>query len=61
MPEADLLDVAATVAGYDREAAKAALETCREEGRLVQDADQHPEANVYLPDRDHDHERDPDL
>ena len=59
VPEAALLDVAAAVAEYDRETAKAALETCRAEGRLVQDADQHPEANVYLPDGDH--EQDPDL
>lgn len=61
VPEAALLDVAAAVAEYDREAAKAALESCRAEGRLVQDADQHPEANVYMPDGDHDHERDPEL
>jgi hypothetical protein len=30
------------------------LEECREDGRLVEDADQHPEANVYLPRSAHD-------
>jgi len=61
VPEADLLEIAATIADYDREVAKAELETCREEERLVQDADQHPAANVYLPEGDHGHRQDPDL
>jgi hypothetical protein len=60
VPEADLLDVAATVADYDRQVAKAELENCREAERLVQDADQHPEANVYLPEGDHGQRQDPD-
>jgi hypothetical protein len=54
VPEADLLDVAAAVAGFTRESAKVTLEECREDGRLVEDADQHPEANVYLPRSAHD-------
>ncbi|MFC7229507.1 hypothetical protein N0B31_19070 [Salinirubellus salinus] len=61
VPEADLLDVAAAVVDVDREEAKVELEACREDGRLVQDADQHPEANVYLPDGDHGQQQDPDL
>lgn len=49
VPEADLLDIAAALTPLSREAAKGALESCRDEGTLIEDADQHPEANVYLP------------
>lgn len=49
----DLFSVAAAVGGFTRESAKDALERCRAEGRLVEDADQHPEANVYLPRSEH--------
>jgi len=52
VPEDDLLDVAAAVGGFDREAAKTELERLRDEGRLVEDADQHPDAGVYPPEAD---------
>jgi hypothetical protein len=52
VPEDDLLDIAAAVGGFDREAAKAELERLRDEGRLVEDADQHPDAGVYPPEAD---------
>ena len=54
VPEGDLFDVAAAVAGFTRESAKAALEDCRADGRLAEDVDQHPAAKVYLPDSDMD-------
>ena len=60
VPEADLLDVAAAVGGFTREAAKAALEDCRADGRLIEDADQHPEANVYLPRSEHERDARPE-
>jgi hypothetical protein len=49
VPEEDLLDIAAAVADFTREEAIAAIETCRDEGTLVEDVDQHPESGVYLP------------
>ena len=60
VPEADLLDIAAAVGGFTREAAKAALEECRDDGRLVEDADQHPKANVYLPRSEHERDARPE-
>jgi hypothetical protein len=53
-----LLDVLGVVGGLDRDDAAAALQEAREEGVLVEDADQHPQAGVYLRDgaetlRDH--------
>jgi hypothetical protein len=60
VPEDDLLDIAAAVGGFTREAAKAALEECRADGRLVEDVDQHPEANVYLPRSEHEQDARPE-
>ena len=60
VPEDDLLDVAAAVAGFTRDGAKAALEDCRADGRLVEDVDQHPEANVYLPRSEHERDASPE-
>jgi hypothetical protein len=50
--ERDLFDVASAVGGFTREEAKAALEECREDGTLAEDADQHPRAKVYPPESD---------
>jgi len=46
--EDQLIDVMAVVGELRRDAAKAAIESAREEGRIVEDADQHPKAGVYL-------------
>lgn len=46
-----LLDIITIVGRTDRENVKAALQDLREEDRLIEDADQHPEANVYLRER----------
>jgi hypothetical protein len=46
--EEALLDVVAAVGRIPIDEAKARLETLREEGVLVEDADQHPHAGVYL-------------
>jgi len=46
--EDQLIDVMAVVGGLGRDAAKAAIESARDEGRIVEDADQHPKAGVYL-------------
>lgn len=48
VPERLLLNAAAAIGGIDRETAKDRLERHRNEGQLVQDADQHPDARVYL-------------
>ncbi|MWG35606.1 hypothetical protein [Halomarina oriensis] len=48
VPESTLLDAMVTVGGTDRETAKGNLEALREDGEVVEDADQHPDANVYL-------------
>jgi len=48
VPESTLLDVMATVGGVDRDTAKGNLEARRKDGTVVEDADQHPEANVFL-------------
>ncbi len=37
-----------------------ALEDCRADGRLIEDADQHPEANVYLPHSEHERDASPE-
>jgi hypothetical protein len=47
--ERELVDVVAVVGRVDRETARAALQEAREAGDVVEDADQHPEAGVYLP------------
>jgi len=49
-----LLDVVATVGRIPRPTAKAELERLRDEGVLVEDADQHPHAGVYLASDDDD-------
>jgi hypothetical protein len=36
------------VGELDRDVAKAAIESARDEGRIAEDADQHPKAGVYL-------------
>ena len=46
IPEDELLDVVSVVGRTDRETAKAQVESGREAGDLVEDADQHPEARV---------------
>lgn len=48
VPEHLLLDALAAIGGLEREEAKDRLERYRREGHLVQDADQHPDARVYL-------------
>lgn len=48
--EEALLDVVAAVGRVPKDDAKAALEALREEGVVVEDADQHPDAGVYLAD-----------
>jgi hypothetical protein len=48
VPEGLLLDAASVIGGLDREVAKERLERLRDDGDLVQDADQHPDARVYL-------------
>ena len=52
IPESNLLDIVAAVTGHSREEVKVELETLRKEGRLIEDADQHPGANVYPPEED---------
>ncbi|WP_254543134.1 hypothetical protein [Halomarina pelagica] len=51
IPEERLLDAMSVVGHVDRREAKAAVERLREEGEVVEDADQHPDANVYLPEQ----------
>lgn len=46
--EDQLIDVMAVVGEMSRDAAKAAIESARDDGRIVEDADQHPKAGVYL-------------
>lgn len=46
--EEALLDVVAAVGQVPMDDAKARLETLRDEGVVVEDADQHPHAGVYL-------------
>ena len=46
--EDQLIDVMAVVGEMSRDAAKGAIESAREADRVVEDADQHPKAGVYL-------------
>jgi len=46
--EDTLIDVMTVVGEMDRESARAAIESARDDGRVVEDADQHPKAGVYL-------------
>lgn len=48
VPESTLIDAMAVVGNADRETAKGNLEALRERGEVVEGADQHPDANVYL-------------
>ncbi|MFC6836682.1 hypothetical protein [Halomarina ordinaria] len=48
VPEGQLVDVMSVVGHVTPDEAKAAIERLREEGEVVEDADQHPDANVYL-------------
>lgn len=48
VPESLLLDAIIVIDGVEREEAKDRLERDRRDGELVQDADQHPNARVYL-------------
>jgi hypothetical protein len=50
VPEHELLDAVGVLGGTDPDAAKAELERLRDEGELVEDADQHPNARVRFPD-----------
>ncbi|WP_254537104.1 hypothetical protein [Halomarina litorea] len=52
VPESTLLHLVTVVGGVGYDEAKATLETLREEGAVVEDADQHPDANVYLSEED---------
>lgn len=48
VPEQLLLNAIIVIDGVERETAKTRLESDRRDGGLVQDADQHPDARVYL-------------
>lgn len=48
VPQQKLLDIVAVVGRVDRETARAALKEARDAGDVVEDADQHPQAGVYL-------------
>ena len=52
VPEHELLDIVGVLGGTDPDAAKAQLESLRDDGELVEDADQHPNARVRFPDTD---------
>ncbi|MFC6904763.1 hypothetical protein [Halalkalicoccus tibetensis] len=54
VPEQLLLDAIIVIDGVERETAKTRLENDRRDGGLVQDADQHPAARVYLPEETED-------
>lgn len=48
LPESELLDVVSTVGRVDRDEAKEAIEAARDRGDVVEGADQHPGASVFL-------------
>lgn len=48
VPEQLVLDAVSVIGGTERDAVKEQLEERRTNGELVQDADQHPDARVYL-------------
>jgi hypothetical protein len=52
IPEQPLLDVVAVIGRIDRDDVKDTLEDLRRQGVIAEDADQHPNAGVYLPNRD---------
>jgi len=47
----DLIDVIEVVGGVDRETAAGAIERARDDGRVGEYADQHPQTGVYATDR----------
>jgi hypothetical protein len=49
IPKERLINVIQVIGGVDRARAASELEATRERGTLVEDADQHPQAGVYLP------------
>lgn len=49
VPEQLLLNTAAAISTMDRNSVKEQLERRRDDGELIEDADQHPDARVYLP------------
>lgn len=51
VPEQVLLDIVSVVGRVDRDTVKARLEDLRDNGELVQDADQHPNARIRLTER----------
>jgi hypothetical protein len=59
--EAALLHLTSVVGGVGYETAKARLESLRDEGKIVEGADQHPDANVYLPDEERNITEDKDI
>jgi hypothetical protein len=61
VPESHLLDAAAAIGGLDRDAAQADLQRLRNEGELVEGADQHPQGLVVLPGDVDEDLRDPTL
>lgn len=48
LPESELLDVVSTVGRVDRDEAKESIEAARDRGDVVEGADQHPGASVFL-------------
>lgn len=61
VPEDVLLDVVSVLGGVAREEARAALKEARDRGDVVEGADQHPNAEVYLADDVEEDMRDPSL
>ena len=49
VPQPDLLEILMAVGNNSRDEAREALQKARADGRVVEDADQHPNAGVYLP------------
>lgn len=52
VPQDQLLDVVSIVGRIERQEARALLQKLRDEGELVEDADQHPNAGVMLHDEE---------
>lgn len=48
VPEGLVLEAMAVIGGLDQETAKDRLEQRRDDGELVEDADQHPDARIHL-------------
>jgi hypothetical protein len=56
IPKERLINVIQVIGGVDRARAAAELEAARDRGALVEDADQHPQAGVYVPEQGPDQE-----